>query len=109
MHRRCWLRIGFAAALAAAAGPRQAAAAAPNLVLRLQDDLGLRALPLLLAERLGHFAQERLEPRWLPQADDFAENDSILTVYALSFDRLVRRVLGGADLRLLPPRAWSAV
>ncbi|MDW8336205.1 MAG: hypothetical protein RMK34_04450 [Tepidimonas sp.] len=103
MDRRRCLGIG-AAWVAAAAWPGvQASAGAQRWVVRMQGDLGLRALPLQLAERLGYCAQERLELLWLPDGDEdsWAEDPALPQVHVLSFDRLVRRMLAGTELRIV--------
>ncbi|WP_143892824.1 ABC transporter substrate-binding protein [Tepidimonas sediminis] len=99
-RRRCC--AGMATLGLLAAWPWPAVRAAGRVVVHVQDNFGLRALPLRLAERLGYCAQEGVVLRWTPEPTEegTAQEGGSAAVYLLSLDRLARRVLAGADLRV---------
>lgn len=100
-RRRCCRHLGGLGLLAGAWPWKRLHAAQRRVVVRVQTDLAWRGLPLRLAERLGHCAQEGLSLQWVPDLPEEADADDAVgpLVHVLSFDRLVRRVLSGADLR----------
>jgi NitT/TauT family transport system substrate-binding protein len=100
MDRRRWMRWAAAAAWMGVAGAGHAAD--DTVQLRVQAGLGLRALPLWLAQRLGYLAQHGVHVRWGTELDDFEPAGP--TVHVLALQTLAQRALQGQ-----PVRAWMVL
>ncbi|TSE24696.1 ABC transporter substrate-binding protein [Tepidimonas aquatica] len=100
MDRRRWMRWAAAAAWMGVAVDGHAAQ--DTVLLRVQAGLGLRALPLWLAQRLGYLTQHGVHVRWGVELDDLDPPGA--TVQVLALQTLAQRALQGQPLR-----AWMAL